>query len=723
MKQLLQRFDNGELRVADVPVPAASGVNLVVEARASLISPGTERMVVELARASLLQKARNRPDQVKQVLQKVRTDGLAVTIDAVRSRLDSPITLGYCSAGVVVETGPRVRGFSAGDRVVTNGAHGEYVSVPHTLAARIPPGVDFQAAAFTPLAAIALQGIRMARPTLGETVVVYGLGVIGLLTVQLLRINGCRVLAIDRDAERLAMARSFGATVIDGTSEDSTARTMAETGGIGADAVLLTLTSTSDEPAHEAAAMSRKRGRLVLVGVTGLNLRREDFYRKELSFAVSCSYGPGRYDPSYEDEGNDYPVAFVRWTEQRNFEAVLALMADGALDVHRLITHRFPFAQVLDAYALITGPDPGLGVILEYEGRSGAPPAAADRIVLRHRGGPQEQRPRTRTGAGSAAVIGAGAFAQRIMLPEIRRAGFRLRSIASGRGTSAAVAAEEFGFEVATTDLDGILADDDVDTIFVLTRHDSHARLAMRALAAGRHVFVEKPLALSFDDLDALDAAARSSNGLLTVGFNRRHAPLTLQLVDVTRGRSAPLSLVVTVNAGAVAADHWTRHPEQGGGRIAGEACHFIDLCRAIVGSPIVSAECVSARTADGRAIDDIAHISLAFDDGSIASIHYLASGARSFPKERIEAFVDGSTHVIENWLRLRSYGARRGGHRERAGLFSRTGQDKGHRAELEAWYAAVRTGGPAPIPLDELLEVSRCTLRVAEMARRGGRR
>jgi predicted dehydrogenase/threonine dehydrogenase-like Zn-dependent dehydrogenase len=717
MKQLLQRFDTGEMRVADVPIPTATGVNLIVEARASLISPGTERMVVELGRANLLEKARQRPDQVKQVMQKVRTDGLATTIDAVRSRLASPITLGYCSAGVVVEAGPRVRDFAAGDRVVTNGSHGEYVSVPHTLAARMPPGVDFDSAAFTPLAAIALQGVRMAQPTLGETVVVYGLGVIGLLAVQLLRVNGCRVIAIDRDAARLEMGRRFGATVIDGGSEDSIGRVMAETAGVGADAVLLTLASSSDEPVHEAAAMSRKRGRLVLVGVTGLNLRRDDFYKKELSFAVSCSYGPGRYDPFYEDEGNDYPIAFVRWTEQRNFEAVLALMAEGRLDVSPLITHRFRFADVLDAYELITGKAPSLGVVLEYEGREGMPPVVEDRTIVLA-GDAAARRAPAKPVAGSAAVIGAGAFAQRILLPAIRDAGFRLRSVASGKGTSATVAAEKFGFERATTDIDSVLADDEADTVFVLTRHDSHARLALRALAAGRHVFVEKPLALRHEDLEALATAAETSGTLLTVGFNRRHAPLTRELMAATRGRAGPLSLILTVNAGAIPRDHWTQHPEQGGGRIAGEACHFIDLCRAIVGAPIESAACTSARDRSGRAIDDIAHITLAFADGSTAAVHYLASGSSAFPKERVEAFVDGATYVIDNWLRLRRFGGRSSAAARQ--LFRGRRQDKGHAAQIAAWLAAVRSGGPAPIPLQELVEVSAWSLRLAEQARQG---
>jgi predicted dehydrogenase/threonine dehydrogenase-like Zn-dependent dehydrogenase len=724
MKQLLQRYDSGEMRLADVPVPAASGVQLVVETRASLISAGTERAAVEVARANLLEKARQRPEQVMQVLDRVRTEGVASTMDAVRTRLREPVPLGYCSAGVVVDVGARARGFALGDRVATNGPHAEYVRVPHTLAAKVPDGVDLESAAFTPLAAIALQGIRMASPALGENVVVYGLGLVGLMTVQLLRANGCRVWGIDRAPDRLALGERFGATVIDGSAGDAAARIVAATNGIGADAVLLTLASTSDEPVHEAAAMSRKRGRLVLVGVTGLALRRDDFYRKELSFAVSCSYGPGRYDPFYEDEGNDYPIGFVRWTEQRNFEAVLHLMQTGALDVAALITHRFAFDDAAAAYDVITSDRPGLGVVLHYADRGGAPLSRTLRTVslangtraAAHGGGGTAASaagaPRVGRARPVAAVIGAGGFAQRVLIPAMRDAGFRLHTVASGRGTSAATTGETFGFERATTDVDAILEDPDIDVVFVLTRHDTHARMAQSALAAGKHVFVEKPLALTLAELDELETAAQSAGTLLTVGFNRRFAPLTQELMKATSQRSAPLALVITVNAGPVAPDHWTQHPEQGGGRILGEACHFIDLARAIVGAPIVAGDVIAARDAAGRSVDDIAHLSLAFGDGSTAAIHYLANGSRAFPKERIEAFVGGRTLVIDNWRRMRRYGGR-------APLFGRAAKpDKGHAAELAAWFDAVKTAKTPPIPLAELFEVSRWSVRLAEAAR-----
>jgi len=709
MKQLLQHLDSGDTTVAEVPVPAAGTGSIVVETRATLVSAGTERMLVEFGRSGLIDKARSQPDKVKQVLDKVRTDGVRPTLEAVRAKLDQPISIGYCNAGVVVEAGTSAGAFSPGDRVVTNGAHAEYVRVPHTLAARIPGSVSFESAAFTPVAAIGLQGIRLAEPTLGETVVVFGLGLIGLLTVQLLRANGCRVLGIDRDVSRLALAERFGAVTLNGTEGDVVQRVLALTDGVGADAVLLTLASKSDDPAHEAAAMSRKRGRLVLVGTTGLDLRRDDFYRKELSFAVSCSYGPGRYDPSYEESGHDYPLAYVRWTEQRNFEAVLALVADGKLDVAPLITHRFPIERAPEAYDVISGTAPSLGVVLTYPDRGGMAPSRESRTTSR-----SPLRHTTAAAAGSrptVAVIGAGNFAVRTLLPVLRQAGVRLHTIASGAGTSGAIAGEKFGFERATTDLDTIWESSEIDTVFVLTRHDSHAPLALRALRAGKHVFVEKPLALRVEELDEIACAVEESGHLIMAGFNRRFAPLTTELRRRLFGRAGPLAVVVTVNAGAIPPDHWTRDAEQGGGRIVGEACHFIDLARCLTDSPIIDLTVVSARDRNGCVVDDVAHLSLEFADGSTGVVHYLSNGSRAFPKERVECFWDGRTASIDNWRRLLGY----------EGVLpwiERTRRmDKGHASEITEWLKAVSAGGPTPIPFEELLEVSRWAIRAEAMA------
>lgn len=709
MKQLLQQFDTGELRIIDVPTPRIGDVQLLVETRASVISAGTERALLDFGRSNLLAKARKQPDKVRQVIDKARTDGIRPTLDAVRSKLQAPIPLGYCSAGVVVATGSHVQNFKVGDRVVTNAPHSDYGVVSHALAAHIPANVSFEAAAYTPLAAIALQGLRLAQPTLGETVVVYGLGLVGLLAVQLLRATGCRVIGIDRDPARLELGAAAGAVPVHAPSADVVATVLTSTGGIGADAVLLTLASSSDEPVHQAAAMSRKRGRLILVGVAGLNLRRADFYEKELTFQVSCSYGPGRYDPAYEEHGRDYPVGFVRWTEQRNFEAVLQLMSEGSLDPGPLTTHSFAFEQAAQAYEAVLGEEPTLGVVLKYPDRGGR--VEVSDSVLRLRGSTPPPRVHGAEASAVAGVLGAGAFAQRTLLPLIKRAGFDVRAIASSGGTSAALAAERFGAQLVTTDPAVVLSDAGIGTVFILTRHDSHARLALAALAAGKHVFVEKPLALRLKDLDALEEAAAHGPGLLTVGFNRRHAPLARELQRELASRSGPAFLTVTVNAGPVPDDHWTVDPERGGGRLAGEGCHFIDLCRALLTQPITSHWVATARSEKQELVEDVAAIHLQFLDGSVAVIHYLANGARSFPKERIEAFVDGRTMVIDNWRQLRRFGSG-------APLFSRRhAQDKGHSAELLAWFDAVTQSGVPPIPYEELFEVSRCTLEIAAAA------
>ena len=706
MKQVLQRLDDGRTYLLDVPVPAASGVKVVIRTQTSLISAGTERMLVEFGKGNLLDKARAQPEKVKDVLSKIRTDGLLSTLDAVQSKLGTPIPLGYCNAGVVVDVGSGVSRFRVGDRVVSNGPHAEYVVVPHTLVAKIPDNVSLESAAFTPIAAIGLQGIRLAQPTLGETVIVYGLGLIGLLCVQLLRANGCNVIGVDRSAARLSLAARLGARVLDGSTVDVVDQVTTLTDGRGADAVLLTLASESDEPVRDAARMSRKRGRLVLVGVTGLNLARDEFFKKELTFQVSCSYGPGRYDPQYEERGVDYPAGYVRWTEQRNFEAVLGAMSAGQIDPGPLITHRFDLAEASRAYELITSDAPSIGVVLRYPDEAstngnGAHPRRIERVV----------NPVSHASGTTAAVIGAGNFATRILLPILKQRNVRLRTIASSGGPSGAIAGAAFDAERVTADVDDIFADATVDTVFVLTRHDSHASLVVRALEAGKHVFVEKPLALTTEDLDRVERAAQSSGRLLMVGFNRRFAPFSREVASHLAARSGPVALNITVNAGAIPRDHWTQS-DVGGGRIVGEACHSIDLARALVGQEITRLHVTPAAMRTGELVDDIAALSLSFADGSIASISYLANGAKSYPKERVECFFDGRTLVIDNWRKLRRFNVR--------GPLFELGkrQDKGHAAEIDAWLSAVQRGGPSPIPLDELIEVSRWAIRAGRAAR-----
>jgi predicted dehydrogenase/threonine dehydrogenase-like Zn-dependent dehydrogenase len=702
MIHLLQSLADGSTQLVDVPVPAATGASLVVESRASVVSAGTERMLVEFGRAGWLEKARRQPDKVRQVVDKIRTDGIGPTLSAVRAQLDAPIPIGYCQAGIVVETGPRVERFAPGDRVVTNGPHAEYVRVPHTLAAHIPEGVSFEAAAFTPLAAIGLQGLRLAAPTLGETIVVYGLGLIGLLTVQLARANGCDVIGIDRDSSRLALAERFGARTI-GAAEgvDVTRAVLDLTAREGADAVLLTLATDDDEPVHAAAAMSRKRGRVVLVGVTGLHLRRDDFYRKELSFQVSCSYGPGRYDPMHEEQGVDYPRGFVRWTEARNFEAVLALMAAGRVDPTPLVTHRFDIGDAARAYDTVIGSEPSLGIVLRYPERSEAKGAPQRSVILRS----DEPQP----GRGVIGWIGSGNFASRVLIPAFAKAGAMLHTLASSGGVSAAVVGKREGFRRATTDPDTLLGNEMIDTILVTTRHDTHASWTRRALQAGKHVFVEKPLALNLEDVDRIASTLERSSAVMCVGFNRRYAPMAVRAREALRGRTGPLVVDILVNAGSIPRDHWTQRPDEGGGRIVGEAVHFIDLARFFVGAPIAELQVKTA------GVEDIAALHLGFADGSVASIRYLANGHRGFPKERVELFADGSVVRIDNWRTMRGWGV--------GGLTTHLphAQDKGHTALAAAFVAAVRDAGPPPISPEEILEVSRWAIRAGDLAAKGG--
>jgi predicted dehydrogenase/threonine dehydrogenase-like Zn-dependent dehydrogenase len=709
MLQLLQNLASGETLLAEVPAPQVAPGTLLIATRASLVSAGTERMLVDFGRASWLDKARQQPEKVKQVLDKVRTDGLFATMDAVRSKLDQPLALGYCNAGVVLEVGAGVEGFAVGDRVVSNGPHAQIVRVGKNLCARVPAGVSDEAAAFTVLASIGLQGIRLAAPSLGEAFVVTGLGLIGLMTVQLLRAHGCRVLGIDLDAGRLELAQRFGAQVCDlARGEDPVARGLAFSGGRGVDGVIVTASTQSSDPIVQAARMSRKRGRIVLVGVTGLELNRADFYEKELTFQVSCSYGPGRYDPAYEQRGNDYPLGFVRWTEQRNFEAVLAMLAEGRLEVTPLVSHRFAVRDAARAYDALVNDRSALGIVLLHEDTK--PSAAARRVAL--------AAPPAASGQAVLAVIGAGNYGSRVLIPALKRAGAHLDTIVSSAGVTAYHHGKTAGFAFASTDVPGdVLANERVNAVVVATRHDTHARFACEALAAGKHVFVEKPLALTLEEVDAVESAWHAAaQRLLMVGFNRRFAPLVLKMKSLLAPLSAPMAIVYTVNAGAIAPEHWTQDRAVGGGRIVGEACHFIDLARFLVGQPIVEAQITAMGRHPALAVrDDKATITLSFADGSMATVHYLANGGKRFPKERVEVFCNDGVLALDNFIKLTGYDWRGF---SRARLWR---QDKGQAACAAAFVRAVAQGGAAPIAAEEIFEVARVALRLAQRLDRSG--
>jgi len=707
MKQLLQDLSKDGPDIVTAPTPTVTSGTLLIDTTVSLISTGTERMLLDFGKANLIQKARQQPDKVKAVLSKVKTDGLLTTVEAVRSKLAEPIPLGYCNVGIVREAGSATSGFKVGDRVISNGAHADVVRVPQNLCAHIPKGVSDENAAFTVMASIGLQGVRLAKLTLGECVAVTGVGLIGLLTVQLLRAQGCRVLALDFDENKLALARGLGAETCNLATEDPVAAGMAFSRGAGMDAVLITASTKSNDPVHQAAQMSRQRGRIILVGVVGLELNRADFYDKELSFQVSCSYGPGRYDPAYEEGGQDYPLGFVRWTEQRNFEAVLDMMVTGAIHTNNLISHRFDFEEAPMAYEVLSNEKSVRGIVLNYP--HSVESRHVGRVTLKNIGDATAPV----IGKPVLGMIGAGNYGSRILIPAFKKTGVHLHTIASSGGFSGVVHGERNGFAHATTDTESLLSNLEINTVAIATRHNSHASLVTKALQNGKNVFVEKPLAITREELAGIEAAHAKAKRLLMVGFNRRFAPQIQTIKKLVDQIDEPKSFLMVMNAGAIPEDHWTQNNAVGGGRIIGEACHLIDLMRFLAGAPIVSVQARRMGEAPGVAItEDKAAIILGFEDGSFGTIHYLANGAASFPKERVEVFAAGRTLQLDNFLKLKGFGW------PKFKKQSLIRQDKGQSTCPEVFMRAVEAGGPAPIPAAELFEVSRVTLEVAEILR-----
>ena len=707
MKQILQDLATGAAMMVEAPVPQEKQGHLLINTSNTLISIGTERMLVDFGKASYLKKARLQPEKVKQVIEKVKTDGLFTTINSVRSTLAQPLPLGYCHVGVVAAVGNGVDGFKPGDRVVSNGNHADVVNVPKNLCALIPDNVDNESAVFTVVASIGLQGIRLASPTLGECVVVIGVGLIGLLTVQLLCAQGCRVLAIDFDQAKLDLARQFGAQICNlSKGEDPIDAGMVLSRGAGVDAVLITASAKSNDPIKQAARMSRQRGRIVLVGVVGLDLNRADFYDKELTFQVSCSYGPGRYDPSYENKGNDYPVGFVRWTEKRNFEAVLDMMASGKLNVKPLITHIFMFEDAFKAYELLTEDKSALGVLLKYT--SDVEKRNVKQITLHSHITFNPTKP-------IIGVIGAGNYASRILIPAFKAAKAQLSTIVTAGGVNGAIHGERAGFAEASTDLDAMLNNPKINTIVIVSQHNTHAQFVSKALAAGKNVFVEKPVAIKFDELAKIEeiynyAKDADKNLHLMVGFNRRFSPHIQKMQMLLQAINEPKSFIFTVNAGYIPNKHWIHDQEVGGGRIIGEACHFIDLMRFLAGSQIINtASCCMGRNASGTIPDDKVVITISFADGSFGTIHYLANGAPTFPKERIEVFTAGRVLQLDNFCKLKGFNWP--GFKN-MNLWK---QNKGQHECVANFLFAIEHGKATPISSDEIFEVARVTIEVAE--------
>ena len=709
MKQILQDMNSGETLVTEAPSPQCSSGSLLITSRVSLISAGTERMLVGFGKASYFEKARQQPDKVKMVLEKVATDGLMATVDAVKSKLAQPLPLGYCNVGIVSELGADVEGFKPGDRVVSNGSHADVVKVPKNLCARIPDTVDDESAAFVVVASIGLQGIRLANPSLGEAFVVIGAGLIGLLTVQLLRAQGCRVLAIDFDDSKLELAHQFGAEICNPSkNEDPVAAGMMFSRGQGVDGVIITASTKSNDPVTQAAHMCRKRGRIILVGVTGLELNRADFYEKELTFQVSCSYGPGRYDSVYEDQGHDYPLPFVRWTEQRNFEAVLDMLASGQLDVKPLMSHRYAFEDALQAYQTLADDNTGVGILLKYT--SADESRIASKIKLRADISFDQARP-------VMGIIGAGNYASRMLIPAFKAVGAQFHTLATAGGVNSVVHGEKAGFAEASTSVTELLKNTDINTVAIVTRHDSHARFVAQALEAGKHVFVEKPLAIDDAGLKQVETAYKFAHGTgigpqVMVGFNRRFSPQIKKIKELLKPVKEPKSFIMTMNAGAVPADHWTQDNAIGGGRIIGEACHFIDLMRYLAGSEIVSVQARRMGDNPGVAVtEDKASITLGFSDGSFGTILYLGNGSSIFPKERVEVFAAGGVLQLDNFRKLKGFGWKGF---KKMNLWK---QDKGQKACAAAFLEGIKTGQPA-IPPNEIFEVARVSLEIAEQLR-----
>jgi len=691
MKQILQNMRTGQTLIAEVPAPACGPGMLKIRTRKTLISPGTERMLVEFSKDGLIAKAKAQPDKVKQVLDKIRTEGLMPTFDTVFNRLDEPLPLGYCNFGQVMEVGTGIQEFKVNDFVVSNGPHAEIVSVPKNLCAKVPEGIHEDHATFTVLGSIGLQGIRLINPALGEKIVVFGAGLIGLVMIQLLRSSGCDVLAVDLNSQRLELAAQFGARIFNSSQGNPIAAARAWTEGVGVDGAIITAHSTADDIVHQSAEMCRMRGRIVLIGVVDLNLRRSDFYKKELIFQVSCSYGPGRYDDNYERKGQDYPPGFVRWTEQRNFQAVLGAMASGQLDVSSLITDRMAMANAAKAYDKISCNPNVLGVVLEYPAEVNTSQA----VLISH----VSLSPPT--GACIAAMVGSGNFAKMTMAPALAKTGARLKYITARSNVSASThLATKYGFENAGSNTEEVLADPEVNAVFIATRHHSHAWLTCEALAAGKHVFVEKPLAMNVQELHSVIEAAKAvPDKQVMVGFNRRFCSYVVKIKELLSGRSEPLAMHFSCNAGIIPPNVWVHDPERGGGRIIGEACHFIDLLTFITENPVVSISAV--QMGQGVAVrDDKMSIIMDFADGSVGTVNYFGNGHKAYPKETLEVYSEGRILKLDNFQQLNGWGFH--GFRKMKGRL-----DKGHRKSFQAFVDLVASGGKPLIPMNGLINVT----------------
>ena len=695
MKQLIQNLRTGETRLENVPVPQVRKGCVLIKTHRSLVSLGTEKMLVEFGKANFIEKARQQPEKVKQVFDKVKTDGLRPTVEAVFRKLSEPMPLGYCNVGEIVAVGEGISEFKIGDRVASNGHHAEVVCVPKNLAAHIPDNVTDEEATFTVVGAIALQSIRLTNPTLGETVAVIGLGLIGQLTAELLQANGCEVLAFDFDQSKIDIALSKGIKAFKISGENDSVKIAQEiTHNVGVDAVIITASTASSEVISQAARMSRKRGRIVLVGVIGLDIQRADFYEKELTFQVSCSYGAGRYDENYEQNGQDYPIGFVRWTAKRNFEAVLKMMAHNRLNVKSLITEVVDFQDYNQIYGNISISN-SIASILKY---SDDIDVLETKILLKNN--------TFNPSNVILGILGSGNFTKATVLPILSKLKANIKYLSSSSGLSGTLMAKKYGIQFSTTNNDDILNDSQVSAVIITTRHDAHARMCIAALRAEKHVFIEKPLAINQIELEEIIDIYQQSDKTLTVGFNRRFSPFAQDVKQQLGDSNTPINVIATMNAGEIPANHWTQDMNIGGGRIIGEACHFIDLITYLSGS-LVESVVMNAMGQNPYENTDNASILLKYKNGSTGTINYFSNGNKGYSKERIEVYSQGKTLIIDNFKQSEYFGTKSSG-------MSRS-QDKGHSEQFRLFLERLKNGGEAIIPIKEIINTSKASLAAVE--------
>lgn len=698
MKQIIQDLKNGNTVLEEIPVPQVRSGCVLIKTTRTLVSLGTERMLVEFGKANLVDKARQQPDKVKQTLDKLRTDGIMPTLEAVFNKLGQPLPLGYCNVGRVISVGKGVTDFSVGDRVASNGNHAEYVCVPKNLVVKIPDNVTDDEASFTVIGSIGLEGVRLLKPELGETIVVVGLGLIGLITSQLLVANGCRVIGIEFDQEKLNLAANWGVIPVNPAKGDEQLKVVESlTSGIGADGVIITASAKDDSVIHNACVMSRKRGRIILVGVIGLNMRRDDFYKKELSFQVSCSYGAGRYDEDYENKGYDYPLPYVRWTEKRNFETILMAIGNKKLNVDSLITESVELEDYLQIYGDMRKKG-NIASIIRFPKEE-----KIDRVV------PIEGNSFGKAG-GKIGIVGAGNYTSSTIVPCLKKCGAKVKYVSSAGGLTSKIVAKKLGAEFATSDPSNIFSDPDVGMVIVATRHNLHSKMVLDALRAGKSVFVEKPLCLNTEDLDSIIEAYKAApmGTTLTVGFNRRFSPFAVKMKSLLG--DGQMNIVATMNAGFIPKEMWVHDMEVGGGRIVGEACHFIDLCSYLVGSRVIGV-CTNALGEYPEENTDNASILLKYENGSTAVINYFANGSKSYDKERVEVFSQGRVLVCENWRKLTGYGVK--GFRSMRGSL-----DKGHKNEFRLLNERLLNGGESLISIDSLINTTKASFAAIESLR-----